>query len=532
MERGGTQSRNVIPRWRSLARTTSQELKSAKSFSPALNAVDIEKRYQELYRLWRDAPSISAASDVIDSAVLLKDPHLAIGPAKSILNNENAMPAVKRLAEHVLNGATYSDPEAEERKLVKSEIIDKIRSLKRRGLDEPRNAMLLMERARLQTLVGDIRGASTSLDKALKIAPENRQVLRAQATLSAHVNEPDKGRAILMKAQSLRHDPWLQSAEIALADLAERDPYSAKYVQTAVREELDPRHLSEAAAALGTIEISAGSNRRANKLFRYSLLRPTENSLSQAFWVRDTLNFNIGIDNQMLSIKGAFEARVSAAAEQGNWELALNNCTKWLADEPFSRRAVSEGSHIAISMLWMPQEAIRLCDTGLIANPNDFAICNNKAVALARFGDVRSASKILSKLSPSTVEQDIYFAATTGLIDFRAGRLQEGRDSYQVAIMLARDARAIDVEIHATIHWLYEEVSAGALDNTTAIELMQKLRSVIEKSPACPRSTLDVADSVISRLKEGLAMSPQTDALDVASYIAELLKRREEGDFY
>lgn len=98
--------------------------------------------------------------------------------------------------------------------------------------------------------------------------------------------------------------------------------------------------------------------------------------------------------------------------------------------------------------------------------------------------------------------------------------------------MLARDARAIDVEIHATIHWLYEEVSAGALDNTTAIELMQKLRSVIEKSPACPRSTLDVADSVISRLKEGLAMSPQTDALDVASYIAELLKRREEGDFY
>src|SRR6185437_1032011 len=97
---------------------------------------------------------------------------------------------------------------------------------------------------------------------------------------------------------------------------------------------------------------------RARKHVRQSLTAPTENALSQAFWIRDELAVNVQIENSMLTLKGAFEARVRSALEGKRWSTAIANCRRWLGDEPFSIRAATEGSYIASSLLWSSETSL------------------------------------------------------------------------------------------------------------------------------------------------------------------------------
>jgi tetratricopeptide (TPR) repeat protein len=329
------------------------------------NQVQTDANLRSLYDKWRDNPTLENAAEVVDCAVQLDRPLLAIGPAKAIAEDSNAMPAVQAVAEFVLRGPKIPDLDRESPAVSREQVGFKIRVVKRRLADEPRNGLLWMEKGRLHTEIGDIRNAELSLRRALGCAPENRMILRAFARFMVHVNRPSEGHDRLRQTSIVKYDPWIQAAEIALADISGRSPISMKRGEASISErEFSPLQLSELASAIATFEAKSGT-RRAKEYFRESLQHPTENALSQAYWVREALSLPITIKTSMLTIQGAFEARSRHCLEQKQWKEATANCEKWLRDEPFSIRAAAEGSFLASSLLWDPTKGLDFCERGL-----------------------------------------------------------------------------------------------------------------------------------------------------------------------
>lgn len=480
--------RNVFPRWRSPDRTTGAELASTSFDKPIIDKQTLQARFEFLYEKWRAQPTLEAAAEVLDSAILIPDPFLAYGPASAILNNPQAMPAVRSLAKFILKENKQPEVPGKEFHLnlcdTREEGVRIIREIKARLVDEPRNSLLWLEKARLQTQIGDINGAKAAMRLALTTAPENREVLRAYSRFMVHIGESREAHARLLKAERIKGDPWIQAAEIALAQEAGKKPHSVRNARAALNERrLPPIFLSELAAAMGTLEILQGSTPLAKRHFKQSPEAPTENALSQAYWVKQTLSTNIVISAANLAVPCAFEARVRDAVFSKKWTAAVDNCKRWINDEPFSLRAAIDGSYIASSLAWSSEDALEICDFGLIANPNDVTLINNRAVALIRSNRLDEAARTLAQLKYRPDDESIepFIPATYGLLHFAKGEFELARQGYSRAIEEARKRKAIDIQFRAVAHWAYEEIVAGNLGGEEAATVVRQMDKTAQK---------------------------------------------------
>lgn len=72
---------------------------------------------------------------------------------------------------------------------------------------------------------------------------------------------------------------------------------------------IHPGHLSELAAAAGTIELFSGNIKASKKLFNAGLRAPTENSLAQVRWAEGSFGTRlINESDSRKDVKSAFEA--------------------------------------------------------------------------------------------------------------------------------------------------------------------------------------------------------------------------------
>src|SRR5437870_228380 len=110
------------------------------------------------------------------------------------------------------------------------------------------------------------------MDTALALAPENRFILRSAARLYLHIGEGRRAHRILLEADALLHDPWILSAEVAIAAVMGK---SSKHIKRARKileaERFKPIHLSELASAIGTVEARAGNRKRSRQFVERSL---------------------------------------------------------------------------------------------------------------------------------------------------------------------------------------------------------------------------------------------------------------------
>jgi Flp pilus assembly protein TadD len=94
------------------------------------------------------------------------------------------------------------------------------------------------------------------------------------------------------------------------------------------------------------------------------------------------------------------------------------------------------GSFVACVLLADYEEAFRIADAGLHANPKEYTLLNNAAVSLAKNGDVQAARDYFSRIDAGslTPANHLVWRASAGLLDFRAGDLAGGRANYLAAI--------------------------------------------------------------------------------------------------
>lgn len=486
--------RSVIPRWRDSTVTVALgELAAATVAKPRLVAAS--DFLEEKRTSWQLSPSIVTAAEFVGAALVLGYEPDAREAAQFLVRAANATESVRRVATRLLTRVGEPSPSSLTADIESVEsAVQRIRSLRHRLHEEPRNAVLWTDLSREYASIGENAKAEEAMTVATRLVSGNRFVLRSAARLWVHLGDPERAHDLLRRREATPHDPWLLAAEIAVAQVAgKRSKLLRRGAKVLKEPSLSPKSTAELASALATVEMLDGSRKHARRLFAHSLRAPTDNSLAQATWAERHLA-GIAVQKEALELPRTFEARVWRSFAERNWRKSVDECELWLRDEPFSERPAQLGSYVAIVGVADYRLGERLARSGLRANPNDPMLQNNLVVALAEQGLLDEAERLFKSIrrpaADGTTESTLL--ATAGLLAFRRGRLVEGRTLYDIAIKKARENQLERTRILAEIHLVREEIiakspgAAAALtaafmeyrgrDDPDVTELLERLR--------------------------------------------------------
>lgn len=452
------EARRIVPRWRTSADTISQgELNPLSQKAPQERS-DAEKqleqvRFEKTRADWHRHRRVGFAQDFLSAAVTLDRSVEAHDAAAFILEHQDVTtPHAVQLASRVL--ASASSPQLPSLEAMQAQMknlaIQGVRNSRQRVRVMPRNAVAWVDLARHYTALGLPDRAEPAIRVALSLAPDARFALRAASRFYTHVEGAEQALVLLRRSDATRSDPWLQAAEIAVAQVAGREPkYLSVGRRTVLAQDLPFYHLSELAAAVGSVELVHGSEKKAKKLFGTALREPTENAVAQVDWASRVLLGGMGVQAQKLEHPRAFEARAWGHYSASRWQEALSCCLAWLEDEPFSSRPAKFGSYVASVGLENFDLATGFTRLGLQTRPDDPMLLNNLAFELASADRAREAAQVLEKVTPRLIERSslspetrsslpIVLAATAGLVAFRLGDRSQGTAGYETAVVLAR----------------------------------------------------------------------------------------------
>ncbi len=491
--------RRVIPRWREFR--TTLETGELDGRPVDLKVFESREYFEEKLEQWRDDRGIETAADLVTAALVLGRHRDAEDAARFLLLPDGqATEAVKVVAEIVLA------PEDQVGRVRLGELKDidteaevvrlRIRSLREQLRDDPRNGLHWVDLSRAYSMLGQRNGSVRAMERALALTRDNRFVLRSAARLFVHIDEPDRAHQVVMRADSTREDPWLLSAEIAVAAVAERKPLLVRQGRHLLAQgDFPPVQTTELSSALATLEMSTGDMKKARRLFRDSLVDPTDNSLAQAGWAATKMT-GVDVPSQLLEKPRSFEARALQETLEGHWHSAIRQYQEWLVDEPFSSRPAIFGSYLASIVEDNYRLAEEFALRGLRANPKDPILLNNLAVALVGEGRLDDARATFSKIGEAPEDFRSMLSATEGLFKFRTGNADEGRRLYQEAMTQARRIGDRRTEALAAVHLAREEVLAGtdhareslraaakACEGVDRLEVLHMLRQIINVRP-------------------------------------------------
>jgi tetratricopeptide (TPR) repeat protein len=432
--------RRVVPRWRdSLTTVATGELAPLTSRRGQVSRLQfLDSKLED----WREHRTVSFAADLVGAAVVLNRESEVKDAAEFLLSNSSDTSiAALRLAKRILQ-VPHEETTIVSVGNVEAPTLDAerkaIRSLRMRLRDDPRNAIGWIDIARHYSIIGHNEQAKRSIQNGIALAPENRFVLRSAARFFVHIGDHGLAHNILQRSDRTKSDPWLLAAEIATATVAGKTSKLTRRGRNLLNTCL-PFQITELASAMATLDLNAGNNRSARKLFQQSLIEPTDNSIAQVEWASEKIS-NLTLEQRHLNAPLSYEARALDFYLEGKWPETYRECLSWFNDEPYSSRPAVLGTFIASVAQEKYSEAIRLARRSLNANPYNQLLRNNLTFALASAGKLDDAEKEYLQMDPDVCDEAerISWFATGGLLLFRRKRITEGRTLYQKALDLAK----------------------------------------------------------------------------------------------
>ena len=467
---GGSEDRQVIPRWRSVRRTlaSGECTPSVPSLEPDEEQVELlDRRRQD----WQEKRTESFAAEYVATARLLGQTDVEDG-ALATLRNSGA--AYSTFAWLLQSEPEYNSPSISKIQQNQSIHDRPKRRIKELRLDlerDPRNAVAWSELARAHASLGHQEKAKLASVTALQLSPTSRYLLRSSACFFTTIGEPDRAWALLDRAPNANGDPWLLAARLATAKAAGRPPKGIRAARKVLADtNFSARDISELASELGTIELGS-SDKQAKRLFNTALIDPTENSLAQVEWASHNL-IGLLVPQSELSDPLASEARAIHAGQEGEWADAASNATDWQGDQLFSTNAAMFASHVYAAGLSDWNRSLEAAVIGLIAHPFDGGLLNNAAYALIELGRLDEAIRLLELIDLDTANPETYISAcaTRGLFAFRSGFPEIGIELYERGILVAHAGHRTDHEAMALIMLAREQfnLDRGAGTKTLA----------------------------------------------------------------
>ncbi|MBL8776055.1 MAG: hypothetical protein JNK12_08995 [Acidimicrobiales bacterium] len=491
--------RHVVPRWRSIRRTIEAgEFQNLPQQRPLTEGQRDDLEGLEFR--WSIVGTELAAAEVVGA-------HLVAGtaseshPAIDLLSRSNN-PTYLGLAARIRDpGQPTEIPGANLGSASEGFLASKIRDSKRRIAHDVRNPIAWSDLARRYTALGHIEQAEKALTIARGLAPESRYLLRVSARFYIHIGKPGAAAQLLRQSARTNSDPWLMATLLSATSL-ERKPLPGKRVARRIIDSgrFRPIENSDLVSEMATLELKAGGDRAAKKLFVASLTAPTDNSLAQAEWASHKLT-TLEVDPEALQVPFRAEALAQAATQRGQWDLALAESWAWLDDQPFDASAAIHASYVAAIGKEDWETSQRAAQVGLRANPNDSTLANNLAYSLIEMGKPNDAVAALRTARVNAHErlERVAISATTGLFEFRSGNPEGGRVLYRDAIELARRSNEAEAEAMARAMLAREELRNGF--GQQAADLLGALDKLVKrvKDPGvlrCIERTTDLASAV------------------------------------
>lgn len=422
---------------------------------------------------WQNNKTVAHAGDLISAAVVngLENNEKVFEAANFILSNSESTTAIQRsLANKIISSSVGK------RTLFKLDSIgsedfsgyinpkliwEKIKLLRKAAREFAYNPIIWVELSRHYSILGLKDQSIKTMKIALHLAPENRFVLRCATRLFAHYNDLEYSHDLLRKNRLTSFDPWLTSAEIALATLRDRTSrFMQKGASMINSKNFSPFSLTELESSIGTVELINGSTKKSRILFNKSLIDPNDNSLAQAEWASKK-DKQIVVNPSIFTVQHNFEAKALDDFQNENFSDALDNSVRWFLDMPFLKRPVMLGSHIASALLDDQEKSREFLKAGLISHPNDPQLINNIVYSLALENKTDEAMDYLEKITAGTSMEkttEVCLTATRGLIYFRTGFADIGRQLYQNAIEDAKDIESEYFNWLAILNYAREEL--------------------------------------------------------------------------
>jgi hypothetical protein len=233
-------------------------------------------------------------------------------------------------------------------------------------------------------------------------------------------------------------DPWIASALISIADMHNlKTKYLNKAFALSNENNLSEFSRSELKSSLGTIELRHGANKAAKRLFRQSLVDPTENALAQARWM--TKKF--GLDSSLVVEQSK---KVTAPFESNSWVHyynkrfidCINEALLWASFDSLNPEPVILASFVESTFLENDNKTLQIIDNATPVQKADPTVINNKVFSLIELGRLEEGIAILNKQNILKLpdRDKLTFIATLGFAAFRSGNSELGRKYYQTAI--------------------------------------------------------------------------------------------------
>lgn len=382
MDSKNNEDRRLLPRWRSLSRTPSIELASASHHEEDKLKDIIQSSYELAQDAWLSERSVSNAHDLLAAELASgmdfnPEAIAAIKPTSYVVK---ALENVRALRQERVERGSYGAKDQEER--------GRVRYLKKHLREFERDAISWCELALAYTRLGEIEAARRSIHIARALAPLNRYVARSHIRFAAHIGD-DEERVFSVKNLQIS-DPWIASAAFAVRETKGIYLPKRKSLDGLVRS-TDLHSGSELAAGLATDDILSGARSRGKKLANLSLRCPTDNTMAQMRWLegKSKIQFKVDVVPTL-----SFEAKFSEFSLRGEWARAEEEGLQWIADEPFSFRAMTSVIFNCLEFTRNYSLAVMLYDRLERLGIKDEVLFVGKGPALAYLGRHEEAKSI------------------------------------------------------------------------------------------------------------------------------------------
>lgn len=439
--------RRVIPNWRYYEATLAAgELDNWRIKRVGADSYAID----DYVDLWKEHRSVYRAGDLLSAAITNgKEDMAEVKDAASyILEREdtstNSLVSSAKKVLGIEMGKTSSEIEIERLKecTATKDIRLFIHNIRQRLQLMPYNPFLYVDLSRAYLLMGQIKKAQEAIEMALHFGASDRFVARSAARFYLHLDDRERAYDIIRAKGAVAGDPWLMAAEISINMLRDKTSNYIKKGKDIIESgNCSPFGYTELASSIGTLEFSAGANRKSNKLFRKALIAPNDNSLAQVQWVNSFESLPFKIDK---TVQNDYEVRTLEALEKFDFQQAMHEAVSWICDMPFAHKPINVGFDISTIVLGEFALASAIVDVGLRSDESNPSLLNNKAYCAGRAGQLEEAKDAIDKLNNSARKDEypslkVCIPATEGLFYYRSHQHEQGANKYKEAISIAKE---------------------------------------------------------------------------------------------
>ena len=230
------EERLLLPEWtKSIDSLKSPEIKpfNGGDFSSLSDNTD------DLYENFVLNKNLGSAIELLNVAYIENREAESRVAARFIVQGFDLPPQILQFAKFILRGGKHDSEPTETQK--------PIISILRGWLhNNPKDALAWLDLARAYVSIGKLDSAEKAVTVGTNLLPNHRWIIRVASRFYVNNNQSDKAHYLLSKHPMLKEDPWLLSAEIAVAESYNRPLKMVSQARKLIESErFSPLHLTE-----------------------------------------------------------------------------------------------------------------------------------------------------------------------------------------------------------------------------------------------------------------------------------------------